>query len=59
MCEEFKDKNAPRAFMGKFVLGNFLGVDADAAGDLGRGAEGADFRRPAARLKAMRAALPL
>ncbi len=30
MCEEFKDKNAPRAFMGKFGLGNVLGVDADA-----------------------------
>ena len=30
LCEEFKDKNAPRAFMGKFGLGNVLGVDADA-----------------------------
>ena len=35
------------------------GVDAYAAGDLGGGAEGADLRRPAARLKAMRAAIAL
>ena len=30
LCEEFKDRNAPRTFMGKFGLGNVLGVDADA-----------------------------